>query len=119
MLGRKEHVEIGLDASKIMIVMLKLKYILAHRKSLKNWRHYWHQAQAELAESLRVEHTTVSKRLKALGMIQKQGHWMPCQLKPRDVEQRLITREQLLQRQKRKAFFASYRDRRRKVDTLQ
>ena len=33
------------------------------------------QVQVELAESLEVDHKTVSKRLKALGMIQKQGHW--------------------------------------------
>ena len=34
------------------------------------------QAQAELTESFRVDHTTVSKHLKVLGMIQKQGHWV-------------------------------------------
>ena len=59
---------------------------------------------AELAESLGVDHTTVSKRLKVLGMIQKQGHWVPYELKPRDVERRLFTCEQLLQREKRKGF---------------
>jgi len=39
-----------------------------------------------------------------LQMIQKQGYWMPYELKPRDVEQRLFTCEQLLQWQKRKGF---------------
>ena len=39
------------------------------------------QAQAELAESLGVDHTIVSKRLKALGLIQKQEHWLPYKLK--------------------------------------
>jgi len=43
---------------------------------------------AELAESLGVDHITVSKRLKVLGMISKQGHW-----KPRDDEWRLFTYE--------------------------
>jgi len=43
------------------------------------------QTLAELAESLEVDHTTVSKRLKALGMIQKQGQWMPYELKLKDV----------------------------------
>lgn len=62
------------------------------------------QTQNELAESLGVDHTTVAKRLKALGMIQKQGHWVPYELKPRDVERRFFTCEQLLQRQKRKGF---------------
>jgi len=32
------------------------------------------QTLAELAESLEIDHTTVSKRLKVLKMIQKQGH---------------------------------------------
>lgn len=62
------------------------------------------QTLAELAKSLRVDDTTVSKRLKALGMIQKQGHWVPYELKPRDVERRFLTCELLLQRQKRKGL---------------
>ncbi|KAG5307609.1 MOS1T transposase, partial [Pseudoatta argentina] len=37
-------------------------------------------------------------------MIQKQGHWVPYELKPRDVERRFGTCELLLQRQKRKGF---------------
>ncbi|GBM19407.1 Mariner Mos1 transposase [Araneus ventricosus] len=60
------------------------------------------QALSELEESLGIDHTTVLKHLKALGMIQKQCHWVLYQLKPRDVEQRLFTCEQLLQ--KRKGF---------------
>ena len=36
-----------------------------------------YQTLDELAESLRVDHTTVLKCLKALGMIQKQGNWVP------------------------------------------
>ena len=42
--------------------------------------------------------------MKALGIIQKQGHWMLYELKQRDVERRLVTCEQLLQRQKIKGF---------------
>ncbi|KAG5308637.1 MOS1T transposase, partial [Pseudoatta argentina] len=37
-------------------------------------------------------------------MIQKQGNWVPYELKPRDVERRFGTCELLLQRQKRKGF---------------
>ncbi|KAG5322967.1 MOS1T transposase, partial [Pseudoatta argentina] len=37
-------------------------------------------------------------------MIQKQGHWVPYEVKPRDVERRFGTCELLLQRQKRKGF---------------
>lgn len=62
------------------------------------------QTQEQLAATLGVDRSTVAKRLKALGMIQKQGHWVPYELKPRDIERRFFTCEQLLQRQKRKGF---------------
>ena len=39
-----------------------------------------------------------------MGMIQKQRNWVPYELKPRDVEWRFFACEQLIQRQKRKAF---------------
>ncbi|KAG5315348.1 MOS1T transposase, partial [Pseudoatta argentina] len=48
------------------------------------------QTLSELGKILQVDESTVSKRLKGLGMIQKQGHWVPYEL--------------LLQRQKRKDF---------------
>lgn len=35
------------------------------------------QTQDELAKSLGVDKATISRRLKAIGMIQKQGNWMP------------------------------------------
>jgi len=38
-----------------------------------------------------------------MGMIQKQGNWVPYELKPRDVE-RCLFAEQLLERQRRKGF---------------
>jgi len=42
------------------------------------------QTQEELAESLGVTQQAVSVRLRAMEMIQKQGNWMPYELKPRD-----------------------------------
>ena len=48
------------------------------------------QMQEELAGSLGVTQQTILKRLKAMGMIQKQGNWVPYELKPRDVERRLF-----------------------------
>lgn len=62
------------------------------------------QTEEQLAESLGVTQQAISHRLKALGMIQKQGNWIPHELKPRDIERRLFTCEQLLQRHNRKGF---------------
>ncbi|GBP74884.1 Mariner Mos1 transposase [Eumeta japonica] len=58
----------------------------------------------ELATSLAVVLSTVGKRLKTMGMIQKQGYWVPYELKLRDIERRFLTCELLLERQKRKDF---------------
>ena len=63
------------------------------------------QNQEELARSLGVTQQAILKRLKTMGMIQKQGNWVPYELKPRDVEsRRLFVCEQLLERQRRKGF---------------
>lgn len=62
------------------------------------------QTQQELANSLAVTQQAISHHLKALGMVQKQGNWVPYELKPRDVERRFFTSELLLQRQERKSF---------------
>ena len=62
------------------------------------------QTQQELAKSLGVTQQCISHRLQTLGMIQKVGNWVPHELIPRDIERRLCTCEQLLQRQKRKNF---------------
>ncbi|GFW50516.1 mariner Mos1 transposase [Trichonephila clavipes] len=62
------------------------------------------QMQQELAGSLGVTQQAISKCLKVMGMIQKQGNWVPYELKPRDVEQHLFACEQLLARQRRKGF---------------
>ena len=76
------------------------------------------QTQEELAQSLGVTQVAISLRLKNMGMIQKQGNWVPYELKPRDVERRFFACEQLLQRQKIKSFFASNCDWGREMDSL-
>jgi len=58
--------------------------------------------QEELTESLGITQQAVSVRLRAMGMIQKQGNCVPYELKPRDVERQFFTCEQLIQRQQRK-----------------
>ncbi|KAG5317635.1 MOS1T transposase, partial [Pseudoatta argentina] len=57
------------------------------------------QTLSELGKILHVDESTVSKRLKGLGMIQKQGHWVPYELKPRTTAS---TAE-------KKRFFSSHR----------
>ena len=54
------------------------------------------QAQEELASVLGVTRRAISKRLHALGIIQKQGTSVPYDLKSRYVERRFFACEQLL-----------------------
>ncbi|GFT96618.1 mariner Mos1 transposase [Trichonephila clavipes] len=51
------------------------------------------QTQQELSGSLGVTQQAISKRLKVMGMIQKQGNWVPYELKLRDVERHLFACE--------------------------
>jgi len=60
------------------------------------------QTQKEL--TLGVTQQTISYHLKSLGMIQKQGNWVPYELKARNIERRFFTCEMLLARHKRKDF---------------
>ncbi|UYV73889.1 hypothetical protein LAZ67_11001294 [Cordylochernes scorpioides] len=76
------------------------------------------QTQEELAETLGVTQQAISNRLKVMGMVQKQGNWVPYELKPGNIEHRISTCELLLKRQNRKGFFASNRNEGRKVDSL-
>ena len=62
------------------------------------------QTQSELAVTLNVDRSTVTKRLRAIGMVQKASNWVPHELKDRDIERRKTICEMLLQRQERKGF---------------
>lgn len=62
------------------------------------------QTQQELAAALGVTQACVSQRLQAMGMVQKQGNWVPHDLRERDVERRNTMCELLLARHKRKSF---------------
>ena len=48
------------------------------------------QTQKELVELLGVIQAAFSKRSKAAGYIQKQGNWVPHELKPRDVKKAVL-----------------------------
>ena len=57
--------------------------------------------QEALTLTLGVTQPAISHRLKSLEMIQKQGNWVPYELKPRNVERRFFTCEMLLAKHKR------------------
>ena len=102
------HVGNGFDVSRMEISALKIssgqpkKYEDKELEALLEEDQS--QTQEELAKSLGITQQAVSVRLKTMGMIQKQGNWMPYELKPRDIERRFFTCEQLIQRQQRKSF---------------
>ena len=50
-----------------------------------------------LAKEFNVVRSTVGKRLHAMGMVQKEGNWVPYKLKERDMERRLVICEMLRQ----------------------
>jgi len=62
------------------------------------------QSQKILAEQLDVTQPAISVRLRAMGMVQKIGKWVPHKLSDRQMERRQNTCEILLARQKRKSF---------------
>jgi len=104
------HVGNGFDVSRMDISALKTSLALDSQKNSKTRirditrrRSESKVTQEEFAESLGITQQAVSVRLRAMGMIQKQGNWMPYELKPRDIERRLIC-EQLIKRQQRKGF---------------
>lgn len=63
-----------------------------------------HRNQEPLVRSLEGTQQATSKRLKAMGMIQKEGTWVRYRLKPRGDERRLCICEQILQRQNASVF---------------
>ena len=102
----KERIVSSFNASRTVILTSKTGIAVEKRRfsKMQNWRHYLSkksQNQEELARSLGVTQQAISKRLKAMGMVQKQRNWVPYELKPRDVERRLFACEQLLERQRK------------------
>lgn len=62
------------------------------------------QTQQQLAEQLNVNQEAISKRLHAMGKIHKAGKWVPHQLNDRQMENRKVTSQLLLDRHNRKDF---------------
>lgn len=65
-----------------------------------------YQTFKELSKILNVDESTVSKRLKAMGMIQKIGNWIPHELRERDITKYLTICESA-SKTKTKVVFAS------------
>lgn len=74
MLCRQQYAEISLDVSKITILMLKIKNWRTEKVEDEELEALFQEDSCvtltELAESLRVDHTTFLKRWKVLGVIQ-------------------------------------------------
>jgi len=62
------------------------------------------QTQQQLAKALNVSQETISRRLRAMGKINKLCKWVPHDLNERHMENRKVTCEMLLQRHERKSF---------------
>ncbi|GFV22986.1 mariner Mos1 transposase [Trichonephila clavipes] len=62
------------------------------------------QTQQQLAKALNVSQETISRRLRATGKINKLGKWVPHDLNERQMENRKVTCELLLQSHERKSF---------------
>lgn len=62
------------------------------------------QTQEMMAEQLGVTQKTISKRLNKMGMVLKQGRWVPHELTERQQENRKVCCEMLLARYKKKSF---------------
>ena len=111
----KQHSMIGSVASKTVISMLTTVRVKEGQKPSKtlNWRHCLMRIRAKrkksLLSALGVTRQAISKRLHALGKIQKQGTWVPYDLKPRDVDRRFSTVNNCFSGKKRKVFFTASR----------
>ncbi|GFW30335.1 mariner Mos1 transposase [Trichonephila clavipes] len=94
----KERAESGFIASRTVILKSKTSMAVEERffedaelEALLDQDSC--QTQQELSGSLGVTQQAISKRLKVMRMLQKQGNWVPYELKPRDVERRLFACE--------------------------
>ena len=89
MLQLINHVGYGFDVSRMVILALKVSLAVDSQKKFGNKElealldEDPTRTQEELADTFRVTQEAVSVRLKSMGMIQKQGDWVPYELKSR------------------------------------
>ena len=100
----------GLDSSKVEISTRMTPHVLASEKRLMmlNCKLYWMRTTRKRNDSLQmrlgVQQQAITKRLRAMGKILKYGKWVPHEMTERQMENRKVTCEMLLQRYRRKSF---------------
>lgn len=62
------------------------------------------QTQKQLADALNISQQAISKRLRAMGKIQKEGKWIPYELNERNKQKRKTSCGILLEKHRRKSF---------------
>ena len=95
---------VGFDVSKVVISISATKTVenIAALQAFLDKDST--QTLKKLAKALGVNQGTISRRLHAIGKIQKEGKWVPYELKERDIKRRKTTREILFDRFKRQSF---------------
>ncbi|UYV73022.1 hypothetical protein LAZ67_10001583 [Cordylochernes scorpioides] len=88
----------------VRVVLLRTPKGLLKRPITKICPLPYKEFKPNLAETLGVTQQAISNRLKVMGMVQKQGNWVPYELKPENIERCICTCELLLKRQNRKGF---------------
>ena len=101
----KERLVSGFNASRTVILTSKTGITVEERRfsKMQNWRHYLSKTCVKIKKNWH-DHwewqQAISKRLKAMGMIQKQGNWVPYEAE----RWTAFACAQLLERQRRKGF---------------
>ena len=79
----KERVVSDFNAPRTVIFTSKTSIAMEERRfsKMQNWRHYLIKTRVKIKKNWHDQ--AILKRLKVMEMIQKQGNWMPYELKPK------------------------------------
>lgn len=95
------HVRTGGDGSqRVNLTWKTSRDLVGHRWwTTMSWRNWLSQTSRELAIVLECDHTTVLDHLKQIGKVNKAGVWVPHELSPENLLQRMTICSSLLSRQ--------------------
>jgi len=104
----REVVVSGFKSLRTVNLTSKTKNVVEGQKctKMRNWKHYWMKIRAKRKKTctyIRSDSTNNFLSFEII-MIQKQGNWVPYELKSTNVERWFFTYEMLLARHKRKSF---------------